>query len=364
MPWTTPTLTDVRSNNAAYIAGKLKVPILPNGDVRVLADANAGNAHLALQYLDWLALQLLPDTAETQFLDKWANIWVTNADGSRGRKSASYASGSATVSGVSGVVVPAGALLNSGTVTYQSIQAVTLGSGPTTVMLRALDAGSAGNLATGSTLSIFSATAGVSSQAVVLAMTGGADQETDDELRVRVLDRIREPPMGGDADDYVSWALSVAGVTRAWCSPLEMGMGTVTVRFMCDDLRASNGGFPNPSDVAAVQAFLDTVRPVAVKDIFVVAPTPQPISLAIRNLDNDSTSLRTAIAASIRAMLVQRAAPAYALNGVGQSAQTIYAAWVSEAISGTAGVTSFDLIMSDAVMPNNGAIATLGSIGT
>ena len=76
MPWTTPTLTDVRSNNAAYIAGKLKVPILPNGDVRVLADANAGNAHLALQYLDWLALQLLPDTAETQFLDKWGNIWL------------------------------------------------------------------------------------------------------------------------------------------------------------------------------------------------------------------------------------------------------------------------------------------------
>ena len=165
-------------------------------------------------------------------------------------------------------------------------------------------------------------------------------------------------------DDYVAWALSVAGVTRAWCSPLEMGMGTVTVRFMCDDLRASNGGFPNASDVAAVQAFLDTVRPVAVKDIFVAAPTPQPISLAIRNLDNDTTALRTAIAASIRAMLVQRSAPAYALNGIGQSAQTIYAAWVSEAISGTAGVTSFDLIMNDAVMPNNGAIATLGSIGT
>ena len=116
-------------------------------------------------------------------------------------------------------------------------------------------------------------------------MTGGADQETDDELRVRVLDRIRKPPMGGDADDYVAWALSVAGVTRAWCSPLEMGMGTVTVRFMCDDLRASNGGFPNASDVAAVQAFLDTVRPVAVKDIFVLAPTPQPISLAVRDLD-------------------------------------------------------------------------------
>ena len=39
----------------------------------MLADANAGNAHLNLQYLDWQANQLLPDTAQKQFLDKWAN---------------------------------------------------------------------------------------------------------------------------------------------------------------------------------------------------------------------------------------------------------------------------------------------------
>ena len=31
-------------------------------------------------------------------------------------------------------------------------------------------------------------------------ITGGVDEETDDELRARVLQRIRKPPMGGSAD--------------------------------------------------------------------------------------------------------------------------------------------------------------------
>jgi uncharacterized phage protein gp47/JayE len=79
----------------------------------------------------------------------------------------------------------------------------------------------------------------------VVQLTGGTDQETDDELRLRVLTRIRQPPMGGDADDYVAWALAVPGVTRAWCSPLEMGIGTVTVRVMCDDLRATGDPMTN-----------------------------------------------------------------------------------------------------------------------
>ncbi len=123
---------------------------------------------------------------------------------------------------------------------------MTLGVGVNTIALRALDAGAVGNLAAGTALSMAVAVVGVSGAAgvAVVTMTGGADEESDDELRVRVLARIRQPPMGGCAYDYVAWALQVAGVTRAWCSPKEMGPGTVTVRIMCDDLRASNGGFP------------------------------------------------------------------------------------------------------------------------
>ena len=38
--------------------------------------------------------------------------------------------------------------------------------------------------------------------------------------------------------------------TRAWCRPLEMGIGTVTVRVMFDELRADDDGFPSYEDLA------------------------------------------------------------------------------------------------------------------
>ena len=89
--WSTPMLDTVRGNNKAYIEGRLRQPLIPNDYPRVLADANAGNAHLNLQYLDWQANQLLPDTAQQHFLERWGTIYLVNADGSRGRKPATYA---------------------------------------------------------------------------------------------------------------------------------------------------------------------------------------------------------------------------------------------------------------------------------
>jgi uncharacterized phage protein gp47/JayE len=166
------------------------------------------------------------------------------------------------------------------------------------------------------------------------------------------LARIRNPPQGGDAADYVQWALAVPGVTRAWCAPLEMGIGTVTTRFMMDDVRADNGGFPTADDVATVAAYLDTVRPVAVKDFFVVAPIPCPINFTISGLVTDNEATRAAIQASAQAMILEKASPG----------ATIWTAWVSAAILAAAGVNYFELTMDDAVMPNLGAMAVLGDI--
>jgi uncharacterized phage protein gp47/JayE len=368
MPWSTPTIADLRQQNADAIAGKLGLAILPNGEVRVLADANAANAGLNLEYLDWLSKQFLPDTAEQGFLDKHANIWLVNADGSRGRKVSTFAIGTATVSGIAGTVFPAGSQLSSSTTLYQTIADVTLSAGATPVAIRALDAGSAGNLAAGSTLTILVGNPSVSGRAgaKVVSLTGGADAESDDELRVRVLLRIRQPPMGGAADDYVQWALQVAGVTRAWSSPNEMGIGTVTVRFMCDDLRATNdpatSGLPNAQDIAAVKAYLDTVRPVAVKDLFVVPPITQKVDFTINNLVGGSLAFNAAIRAAVTAMMKSRAAPAHAINGVRQPAVDIPSAWVAEAIYTATSGASFDLAMADAVMASNGCMAVPGTI--
>jgi uncharacterized phage protein gp47/JayE len=346
MPWSTPPLEQVRSENRDYITARLHSgAMVPNSALRVLADANAGLAFEVLLYIDWLSKQLLPDTAETEWLDRHGQIWVG------GRKPATYASGQATVTGVAGTLLPIGTQLTGPGSTYQTVQQITVGASATPVNIVALTAGIIGNADPSTTLGFITPVTNVDATATVVTLTGGVEAETDDELRGRILERIRKPPMGGDADDYVQWALAIPGVTRAWCAPLEMGIGTVTVRFMMDDLRAPDG-FPTPDDVLFVDQSLDQVRPVAVKDFFTEAPIPYGLVVIIANLVNDDAGTRQAITDSIKAMLHERAIPG----------QTIYRSWMDEAIAGTAGVDHYDLMFDDAPMLNNGSLAVLGAI--
>ena len=345
-PWETPSLEQVREENRDYITARLHSgAMVPNSALRVLADANAGLAYLTLLYIDWLSKQLLPDTAETEWLDRHAQIWLG------GRKAATYATGTANVTGVAGTILPAGTQLTGAGGAYQTTATITVGITATPTAIAALTSGSSGNADPGTTLSFSTPVTGLDSSAIVVSLTGGTDAETDDELRARILERIRNPPMGGDAEDYVQWALAVPGVTRAWSYPQEMGMGTVTVRFMMDDLRAPTG-FPTPQDVQNVTLALDQVRPVAVKDFFVEAPVAYPIDLTISNLVVDNAGTEQAINDSVAAMLHDKAIPG----------GTVYRSWIDEAISGTANVDHYDLTFNDTNMPDNGSLAVLGTI--
>ena len=354
MPWSTPSLKEVRSlvrdNVAASLPGA--DASVPNSVLRVLSDAQGGLAHLNLQYIDWLALQLLPDTAETEWLDRHGNIWLVNADGTIGRKQATFAEGIvAFTASAAGTVVPIGTQL-SGAVGYETTAAVTVGTGPSEGPVRALDAGAVGNMPEGGSLSVVTNIPNLDTTATVVTITGGVDVENDDDLRMRILHRIQNPPMGGAIADYVTWALACPGVTRAWAAP-EQGPGTITVRFLMDELRADDDGWPQPSDIQYVHDYVNKMRPVTVKDCYVVAPIKQFIDVTIQNLMPDTVEAEAAVEASIRQMLFEQAAPG----------QTIYAAWISYAIMNAPGVQSFNLITTgDYVMPSLGHMAVMGTL--
>ena len=353
MPWITPSLSQVRTMVRDDIMAAMSgAVVIGNNVLRVMSDANAGLAHLVLRYINWLARQLLPDTAEVEWLDRHGDIWLVNADGSIGRKSAALASGTVTVTGVNGTIVPSGMELSGNDVDYETIEQITIGAVETPVAVRALNGGAAGNLDNGDTLSFVSAPSGVDSSTTVVVMEGGADEENDDLLRARVLFRIQNPPMGGDAADYVAWTTAISGVTRAWSYPNEMGIGTVTVRFMMDELRVANKGYPLQQDINAVIVYLDQKRPVAVKDSFVEAPIPFQYSLTITGLDDDSAAVRARIEASILEMEYNRISPG----------QTLYRSWLDEAISSAVGETSHELTFTTLPMPGPGYMAQLGSI--
>ena len=166
MPWQTPTLRDVRSLvrdavNASLPGADANVP---NSVLRVLSDNQGALCHLTLQYIDWLALQLLPDTAETEWLDRHGQIWLVNSDGSTGRKMATLSSGTASFVGlIDGTVIPQGSQLQTGTtggigsgqLVFETLSDITTSANaPVEGSIRAVDPGSIGNLVTGSTLTL------------------------------------------------------------------------------------------------------------------------------------------------------------------------------------------------------------------
>ena len=156
--------------------------------------------------------------------------------------------------------------------------------------------------------------------------------------------------MGGAQADYVTWALAVPGVTRAWAAP-EQGIGTMTVRFLMDELRADDDGWPTPPDVQRVSDYIDKMRPVTVKDCYVLAPIKEFIEITI--LDLAPATAQGEVEASLRDMLSSMAAPG----------QTIYAAWVSYAIMSAPSVQSFHLVTTDDhPMPSLGHMAVLGTV--
>lgn len=347
MPWITPTLKEARILTRDFITARMgSQTMVPNSLMRYLSDSNAGLAHLTMVYIDWLAKQLMPDTAETEWLDRFGQIWVG------GRKDATYASGEVLLSGTPGTVVPAGSVLRSSAgLEYQTSAPVTLGNGATTpVQVGALSPGSLGNQAEGDVITFAAPIEGVSGQASVKSVSGGFERENDDSLRDRVMDRIRQPPHGGSANDYVQWARSVPGVTRAWAA-MEMGLGTVTVRPMFDEDRAPYG-LPQQSDLDDVAEYIDPLRPVSVRDVYVVAPVPRFITVAIGDLRFNDEGVRASIEANLKKMFLRNAAPG----------KPMYRSWIGDAVSSALREDHHELIFQTTHMRNAGELPVLQSV--
>ena len=181
------------------------------------------------------------------------------------------------------------------------------------------------------------------------ALSGGADIETDDALRARLIARIQQPPQGGSDYDYVAWALAVEGVTRAWCYPAELGLGTVTVRFVRDN---DDSLIPDTTEVAAVQAHIDALRPVTAQ-VTVVAPVAVALNFTIGGLDPATSTVRAAVEAELADLILREAVPG----------GTILLSHIRAAISAAAGENDFTLTSPSAnVTRTTGQMTVMGTV--
>jgi len=277
---------------------------LPAADVAVTARAVGGTQHGLYGYLDYLSKQIIPDTADEAHLVRHANWWGVP------RKAATAATGTITLTGLSGTVVPAGTLLQRTDGTeYQTSDEVAVTGGTAMVSIEAVNAGAAGNCAAGTTLRLSVTISGVQSAAIVGAsgLTGGTEIETVEALRSRLRAYVQAPPKGGATNDYATWAKQVPGVTRAWTYPRYVGRGTVGLAFVCD---AADSIIPDAAKVTEVQEYLshpDRCPPGCEPLVF--APMAAPLVFQIRDLTPSSPSVRLAIEAALQAMVIAESEP-------------------------------------------------------
>jgi len=222
------------------------------------------------------------------------------------------------------------------------------GGGPLIVPVLALEAGEAGNFDSGLPIFLLSPIAGVQSTATTATkLEGGINVESDERLLARLLARIQQPPHGGSESDYKSWAQEVSGVTRVWVYPLQMGAGTVTVLFVCDDVSI----IPPPAKVAEVQAYIDERRPVTA-EVFVAAPIEEPLNMNIK-LSPNTTAVQSAVSAELEDLIERDSRPG----------ETILISRLREAVSLAAGEDNNQIVSPTAdVTHTTGHMATLGTL--
>jgi uncharacterized phage protein gp47/JayE len=342
MPFETPNLPTLVSRTAADLASDA----LRKSDAQVLARALSGAAFGLYGYIDWVAKQILPDTADESTLERQALLRLETP-----RIPATAATGSASFQAAAGAVLDANQILQaSDGRQYRVAAAVTTTAGSNVATLEAVEGGTLGNADAGLLLTLVQPVVGVAETFTVLApgVTGGTNRESLESLRSRVIRSYKVIPHGGDADDYVTWALECAGVTRAWTVKNYMGPGTVGVFFVRDGDAVI---IPDANEIAVVQAYLQTKAPVTA-EVYALAPVLKAVNYVI-HLTPDTTAVRQAVAAQLADLHAREA-------GLGN---TLLISHIREAVSGAQGETDNVVVAPTAdVNANANQLRTVGTI--
>lgn len=324
MSLSTPTTKEIADNIIAQLEASLgqSIPILPKSFLRVLSKVLAGVFILLYKYAGFMFLQIFVQTASAS---------VTTVNG----KEVSPLLAWGRLIGVGDPVVSTSAelvidvivevqtgTLPSGTqlvstdngVTYLTIGAVLLNAAVVQATVRAASdqsggsgAGDIGNLDPGAILSFANPLANVSRNTAVSAQTvTGADGESTEAYRQRLIDRFQKRPQGGAYADYEQWGEEVAGIINVYPYTSDCP-GQVDV--YAEATVESSGdpdGIPTPAQLQAVldSIFLDlnglnTRRPAnALVNSFPVTRTGFDVvvsGLVVDNLAQVQTDVTTAL---------------------------------------------------------------------
>jgi uncharacterized phage protein gp47/JayE len=230
----TPTTKDISDNIIAQLEASLNqsIPLLPKAFLRVLAKALGSVFILLYKYAGFMFLQMFVQTAsisETTIngitispLTQWGRligigdpVAATNAelliDITVNNQTGTLPSGSQLVNSANGV-------------TYITIGTINLNASTVQVTIRASadqqgggGAGVIGNLEIADVVSFANPLANVNRNAVVYSQAvTGANAESTEAYRQRIVDKFQKRPQGGAYADYEGWGEEVVGIINVY----------------------------------------------------------------------------------------------------------------------------------------------------
>ena len=254
---------------------KTGIAMTDSSDLAVRLYAAAAELESLYVYGDWILEQSFPQTATGEHLDLHARLRGLS------RRGAAAAVGSIRFfldsARQTDVVIPAGTVcLTAGLVRFVTTEEAVIPAGETQtdVPARAEDCGRAGNGPAGSVTTMALPPAGVSRCGNPLPFTGGADEETDEELRLRVLNSFVRLPNGANAAFYEERVRAMDGVGGVQVLPRNRGAGTVDV------VVAGPAGPADTDLIQRIQNDLDSLREISV-DVAVLAPQTASVNVTV-----------------------------------------------------------------------------------
>lgn len=321
--------------------------ILRRAFTKVISRALGAMIHLLFGFLDWIFEQAFLITATSRTFIRWWGVTF----GVEIRE-ATFAEFDIVSTGNAGAVISDGTIYtrDDGVQYVTSGEVILDGNGEGTVRLVAIQSGATPNVEVGDIVSLNSTIAGVESEATVSSIETIGENEEDLELyRQRILNRIQLPPLGGSANDYIQWALEVAGVTRSWVLPLNQGPGTVGVSFVNDN---ADPIIPDSTKINEVETYIQGLKPVTAQ-LTVFAPTPLDFDIDI-SIQPNTTEVQDNITSELDDLIRRDANLAGSYKGPGQTNDgKILLSKIRQAIGLAVGLEDYEINTINGNAPDN-----------
>lgn len=190
------------------------------------------------------------------------------------RKEATKASGYVTVTG-NGTLPKGSQFATQSGVLFETLETVQINN-TAEVKIQAVGPGINGNVSAKAISTIPMSIPGIYSVSNAKPTQDGFNQETDEELRTRYLNHVRNPGTSGNANHYYEWAMSIPGVGGAKVIPIWNGPGTVKIIIVDSEYKAASGGI-----IDKVKAYIEQVRPMGAV-VTVQTVTPKTINISVK----------------------------------------------------------------------------------